>query len=79
MPFLSLPAADSRPLSRAALWLCVLLLITLLWDVSGLDLPVMQAIGDPQGFALRHQWLLERVLHDGVCQAMTLAFVLLVV
>ncbi|MGC4396731.1 sulfatase-like hydrolase/transferase [Hydrogenophaga sp. T2] len=79
MPFLSLPAADSRPLSRAALWLCGLLLITLLWDVSGLDLSVMQAIGDPQGFALRHQWLLERVLHDGVRQAMTLAFVLLVV
>jgi membrane-associated PAP2 superfamily phosphatase len=42
------------------------LVLTLLWDVSGLDLPVLQAIGTPDGFPWRHHWLLEPVLHDGL-------------
>ncbi len=71
------PAAAGRAFARPALWLCGLLAFTLLWDLSGLDMAVMRAIGSGQGFALRDQWLLERVLHDGLRQAMVLAFLLL--
>src|SRR3990167_8231882 len=43
-----------------------LLVLTLWWDFSGADLAIMQAIGHPDGFAWRHHWLLEAVLHDGL-------------
>jgi membrane-associated PAP2 superfamily phosphatase len=65
--------------SRPFVWLSGLLAITLLWDASGLDRAVMQAIGSPQGFALRDAWWLSAVLHDGLRTAMTLAWLLLVV
>ena len=48
-----------------------LLTITLLWDVSGLDMAVMQLLGNADGFALRHQGGLEQVLHDGMRHVMT--------
>lgn len=35
------------------------------WDLSGLDLTVTRLFGDAGGFALRHAWWTERVLHDG--------------
>ncbi|MGE0350762.1 sulfatase-like hydrolase/transferase [Hydrogenophaga sp.] len=60
-----------------ASWLLGLLLLTLLWDASGLDLAVMRAIGTPQGFVWRDAWLLERVLHDAMRTVMTLAFALM--
>jgi len=75
-PTLSL-AAPPRRAAPLAVWLSGLLIFTLLWDLSGLDLSVMQVIGSPQGFALRDVWLLERVLHDGLRQSMTAAFALL--
>jgi len=53
-------------------WLA-LLLLTLVWDATGADLAVMRWIGSPTGFALKHQWWLERVLHDGLRQAATVA------
>jgi len=65
--------------SRPTAWLLGLLALTLLWDASGLDLAVMQAIGSPQGFALRDNWLLSAVLHDGLRHAMTGAWLLLIV
>jgi membrane-associated PAP2 superfamily phosphatase len=37
----------------------------LLWDASGLDLLLAQAFGGAQGFALRNNFLLVSVLHDG--------------
>ena len=46
-------------------WIAVLLL-TLWWDFWGADLAIMQVIGNTEGFSLRHQWLLEVVLHDGL-------------
>jgi len=64
-------AAHGRFLARAAFWLAVLLAFLLWWDASDFDLPLMQAIGNDGGFPLRHQWLLEHVLHDGVRKAMT--------
>ena len=42
------------------------LLLLLLWDVSGLDWWVMQALGTSQGFALRHNFWLESGLHVAV-------------
>lgn len=46
--------------------LLIVLGLTLLWDGSGADMWVMQWFGTPQGFALRHQWWLQTVLHDGL-------------
>lgn len=71
------PTASGRAFPRPERWLCGLLALTLLWDLSGLDMTVMRAIGAGHGFALRDQWLLARVLHDGLRQAMALAFLLL--
>lgn len=65
--------------SRSTVWLFGLLAFTLLWDASGLDLPVMQAIGTSAGFALRNEWWLSAVLHDGLRHAMTGAWLLLIV
>lgn len=37
----------------------------------------MQAIGTPQGFPLKDNWLLSRVFHDGMRQTMTVVWVAL--
>lgn len=79
MHALSRPRWATIPLpSSPALWLLGLASLTLLWDLSGLDMPVMRAIGTPQGFELQNTWLLSSVLHDGVRQAMTGFWLLLV-
>lgn len=54
-------AAWRHPVTR---WLIMLLLVTLAWDASGGDLPLMQWIGSPSGFSLRNQWLLVQVFHE---------------
>lgn len=64
----------AAPLAR---WWLVALGLTLLWDLGGADLAVMQLIGDPHGFSLRNQWLLSRVLHDAVRQATVLFYMLI--
>lgn len=40
-----------------------LLMLTVAWDFTGLDLVVMQSIGTPSGFPLKENWLLSDVLH----------------
>lgn len=77
MTTLALPY--SQPLPRR-LWLASFALLgaTLAWDASSLDRTVMHWLADGSGFALRHQWLLERVLHDVARQLATLAFLVLV-
>lgn len=65
--------------SPVARWWLAALVLTGLWDVVGLDLAVMRLIGSPTGFPLQHIWVLERVLHDGVRQAATVFFFLMVV
>lgn len=57
--------------SSPATWLLGLFTLTLLWDLAGLDMAVMRAIGTLQGFALQDNWMLSRVLHSGLRQAMT--------
>jgi membrane-associated PAP2 superfamily phosphatase len=67
------PAARSRlahppPGTHLLKGFVAVLVLTLLWDLSGLDLSVLQAFGTPEGFPWRHHWLLEQVLHDGLRQ-----------
>ena len=45
-----------------------LLAVPVLWDLSGLDMALAQRIGGPAGFALRENWWLRHVLHDGARQ-----------
>jgi membrane-associated PAP2 superfamily phosphatase len=42
------------------------LLGLVLWDASGMDLPLAFVAGDAQGFPLRDNWWLVQVMHDGV-------------
>lgn len=79
MHALSSARGIAKPHRRHALTspLMGLLAITLLWDASGLDLAVMQLLGNADGFALRHLWWLERVLHDAMRHVMTGLWVLL--
>lgn len=54
-----------------------LLAAVLLWDASGLDLPVMQLWGTAQGFPLKgHPWL-STVLHTRGQQASSLVYLLM--
>lgn len=41
------------------------LALLLWWEASGLDMALARWYGDAGGFALRRQWWLQRVLHDG--------------
>ena len=41
------------------------LLLLLLWDASGLDMPVARLFGSVTGFEGTHSFLLSRVMHDG--------------
>jgi len=77
-PSTVLAPSESSASPVAAWWLGALFL-TGLWDLVGLDLPVMRLIGTPTGFALQHTWVLERVLHEGVRQAATGVFLLIAV
>src|SRR6478609_2559964 len=43
----------------------IALIAILMWDLSGLDMPLALAAGGPQGFPLRENWVLTTVLHDG--------------
>lgn len=42
-----------------------MLVALLAWDHSGWDMRLAAAVGGAEGFALRHDWLLTRLLHDG--------------
>ncbi|MDO9436455.1 sulfatase-like hydrolase/transferase [Hydrogenophaga sp.] len=73
-PFFSVPV---EPRTSTVVWLLGLIALTLLWDMTGLDIAFMQFIGTPQGFPLKDNWVLSRVLHDGMRQAMTVVWVAL--
>lgn len=47
-------------------WTVAGLLLLLAWDASGLDLVLARAMADETGFALRGNWALEVLLHDGM-------------
>lgn len=65
-----------RPVSLTTWWLAALS-VTLLWDLVGADLAFMQLFGSVQGFALRDQWVLERVFHDALRQFALALYLLL--
>lgn len=50
---------------RDALIVGLGLLFLLVWDLSGLDLTLIHAVGTSSGFAWRDAWWTSRVLHDG--------------
>lgn len=67
---------DSR---RAAALALLALLPLVLWELSAGDLPLTRLFGNAQGFALRNDWWMSNVLHDGTRHlAWVLALVLLV-
>ena len=66
---LSWPSGPAR--TSPTIWVLALLPLSLLWDATGLDMAIMQAIGTPQGFPLQDTWLLSQVLHNGLRHAMT--------
>ena len=65
---------ENSPFSRLGLFTVLALLALLTWDFSGLDLRVMHWIASPQGFALRHNWWMEQLLHDQVRHAAILVY-----
>jgi membrane-associated PAP2 superfamily phosphatase len=79
MPNTGLSARLQKSPRPANLWPWLLfwvgwLLATLVWDASGADLQVMRWLGSAQGFALRDQWWLSTVLHEGVRQVAVLLY-----
>lgn len=54
---------------------CIALLLA--WEWLGVDLRVMQLLGDAHGFPLRENWWLGTVLHDGLRNLSILAFITL--
>ncbi len=59
----STAAREHTPLRDLTLYSLLALLCVMVWDFSGLDYPVMQAMGDAQGFSWKDNWWLEAVLH----------------
>ncbi len=51
--------------------------LLLLWDTSGADLWLMRQLGDIHGFALREQWWLRVLLHEGLRQLAIAAYLYL--
>lgn len=65
MPKIAPTATRERsPLRDLALYSMLAVLCLLAWDFSGLDYPVMQALGDSRGFLWKDNWWLETVLHN---------------
>lgn len=57
------PAPLLSPM-RSIAALAVGLVLILLWEATGWDLPLTRAFGDSHGFAWRDAWLTRTVLHD---------------
>jgi membrane-associated PAP2 superfamily phosphatase len=51
--------------TRAWGWTLLALPSLLAWDATGLDLPLARLFATPQGFALRDNWFLVQVMHEG--------------
>lgn len=64
---------------QRGLWVVLLLLgWTVLWELSGWDVPVMVIWGTEAGFKWQHNWWLETVLHDRARGVMVGVYLLLV-
>ncbi len=49
---------------RIIAWTAISFALLVLWDFSGLDLPMAHWFGSARGFALEGHWLWRNVLHD---------------
>ena len=49
----------------------------LMWDISGLDMALMRAVGTPTGFALTHNFWMSTVLHTGARNASVVLFLVM--
>ncbi len=66
-----------HPQLRLALWTIAIFALLILWDLSGMDLPMARWFGTAAGFPLRDHWLASNVLHsDARRVAWTLQFAL---
>ena len=66
-PPITPPMAEpqEKPSARRIIaWTVISFALLLLWDFSGLDLPMAHWFGSARGFALEHHWLWRNVLHD---------------
>jgi len=70
---------DRFPAARILAWTLGSLVLLLLWDASGLDLPLARLFGTPAGFALHDNWFLTQVVHEGGKRASWIALALLFV
>lgn len=58
------PSTPASPL-RILGWTLLALACLIAWDMSGWDLPMARWFGSSQGFALRSDWFMEHIAHDG--------------
>ena len=67
------------PYGRLAGWTTLGLLCLMAWDASGLDLPMARIFASPAGFALRDNWFLVQVMHEGAKLLSWVLVILLVI
>lgn len=61
----ALPATPDTRRRPFLAWTLLALACVLAWDGSGLDLPMARWFGDSQGFALRDNWFMVHIAHEG--------------
>ena len=58
--------SDATPSLRAPAWATLLTLLALAaWEAAGWDMALSRRVADGAGFALRHAWWTEQLLHNG--------------
>ena len=65
----------SAPRLITGLWLACIVL----WEWAGADRWIMNLLADSRGFAWRHDWWLNVVLHDGLHRVSVLCYLLLII
>ncbi|MDB5881104.1 MAG: (acid phosphatase) superfamily protein-like protein [Ramlibacter sp.] len=68
-----------RTTYKPLLWTLLCLACVILWDASGFDLLLARPWGSGQGFALKDNWFLSNVLHEGARRAAWLPTLWLVI
>ena len=63
----ALPRAFSSEATSVKLlsWTVMVLACVVLWDMSGLDVPMAHWFGNSHGFALQNDWFMVNVAHEG--------------
>ena len=63
----ALPRAFSSEATSVKLlsWTVMVLACVVLWDMSGLDVPMAHWFGNSHGFALQNDWFMVNIAHEG--------------